>query len=81
MPTTRATAKTAAAAKTGRVDVITQGGKDRRLQAVFVAAFILPQLAVLASSTDHSAYIELFELFRPAAELRMRLLTQTTRVS
>ena len=63
-PTTRAAAKK---------NVESQGGKNRRLQALFVAAFVLPQLAVWASSTDYSAYVELFELLRPVTELRMRL--------
>ena len=64
MPTTRAAAKK---------NVESQGGKNRRLQALFVAAFVLPQLAVWASSTDYGAYVELFELLRPVTELRMRL--------
>ena len=47
----------------------TPAPKNRPLQALFAAIFIVPQLAVYAVQDDHSAYEELASLFRPALEL------------
>ena len=53
----------------------TPAPKNRPLQALFAAIFIVPQLAVYAVQDDHSAYEELASLFRPVSYTHLTLPT------
>ena len=51
-------------------EAFTKAPPNRGLQALFVAFFVLPQLALYAYQKDHSAYTEFGSLLAPAAALK-----------
>ena len=51
-------------------EAFTKAPPNRGLQALFLAFFVLPQLALYAYQKDHSAYTELGSLLAPAAALK-----------